>query len=137
MSREPVQPFEVREHALDRFGRPCEIAPEHRHEPPLSAYRLGETVDLRLERRTIAHRGTVDDEHGRSPRITGGPHGIHVAAQLASSGRSRNCARASGLASASVLRTARPLTTSVTASSLILPLRVRGMSATFAIRAGT
>src|SRR5207248_2292257 len=47
----------------------------------------------------------------------------------ASSGRSRNCSSTSALASASTLRTGRPLTTSATASSVILPLRVRGMSA--------
>ena len=49
----------------------------------------------------------------------------------------RNPPSASGLASASVLRTERPFTTSATASSVIFPLRVRGMSGTCAITAGT
>jgi NAD(P)-dependent dehydrogenase (short-subunit alcohol dehydrogenase family) len=42
----------------------------------------------------------------------------------------RNCASASGLASASTFLTGRPWTTSRTASSTILPLLVRGMSLT-------
>ena len=67
---------------------------------------------------------TVQPECVRKPRAVG----IGAAYEGGA-----NCASASGLARASVLRTARPLTTSATASSVILPLRVRGMSATAAI----
>ena len=54
-----------------------------------------------------------------------------------SSARSRKWSSASGFASASRFLTSRPCTTSRTASSTILPLFVRGMSATCTIRAGT
>src|SRR5690606_21766862 len=55
----------------------------------------------------------------------------------ASSARFLKCSSASGLASASRLRTGLPWTASRTASSTILPLLVRGMSATCKIFAGT
>ena len=45
--------------------------------------------------------------------------------------------RTSGFASAVVLRTSRPFTTSVTASSASLPDRVRGRSSTSSTTAGT
>ena len=54
-----------------------------------------------------------------------------------SSSRSLNSSSASGLASASLFFTSRPCTTSRTASSVIFPDLVRGMSATAMIFAGT
>ena len=61
------------------------------------------------------------------------PSGRPVRSQVASSGMSRNWSSASGLASASRFFTGRPWITSRTASSTILPLLVRGMSATWTI----
>src|ERR687898_176312 len=57
--------------------------------------------------------------------------------QVWSSGRLRNWSRAAGLAKASTLGTGRPWITSRTASSVILPLMVRGMSATWMTFLGT
>src|SRR5690606_21320706 len=57
--------------------------------------------------------------------------------QTKSSGRLRNSSSDSGFASASTFATSTPWTASRTASSEILPLRVRGTSATSRIFAGT
>ena len=78
------------------------------------------------------HRGgkiqTVQDRHAPPARLTG---------QLASSGRSRNSSSAAGFANASAFVTGLPCTTSRTASSVIFPLIVRGMSVTWMIFFGT
>ncbi len=76
----------------------------------------------------LAHRPV---RAGREERLKPGP------LQPWSSARSRKNSSASGLASASTFFTAAPCTTLRTASSTILPLLVRGMSATCRIFAGT
>src|SRR6185436_11100787 len=78
------------------------------------------------ERQPAEDHADVDDHEDRHDRD--GHPGIAYAAERA--GRLRKCSSASGFASASTFFTARPWTTSRTASSTIFPLLVRGMSAT-------
>ena len=113
-----------------RAGMPISI-----RSPPAPAQR----VEHQIGRRGVRIAGDREGGEARTP----GP-GQQVEAALepfahhaASSGRSRKCSRASGLASASRFLTGRPCTISRTASSTILPLLVRGISGTAAMRAGT
>ena len=88
----------------------------------------------RLAAATANRRGVYPDRNHLGTVLPSRMAGVSKRTQP---GTAPKTPSASGLANASVFLTGRPLTTSRTAISLILPERVRGMSGTCRICAGT
>ena len=90
---------------------------------------VGKTTTKNLIHAALGASPPVD-RIGRTAGTSMGDEHEATAGQDSSSTRPAKCSSASGLARASRFLTGRPCKTSRTASSTILPLRVRGISGT-------